>query len=57
LALRLLAVITALERSLARLSLLTLELLALSKSLLSDILATLSAACARALLVKTCLQP
>jgi len=49
LALRLLAVITALERSLARLPLLTLELLALRLSLLSDILASLSAASAEAL--------
>ena len=65
LALRLLAVIPTLERSLARLPLLTLELLALRKSLLSDILATLWAAYAKALLalralssssLKTCLQ-
>ncbi len=50
LTLRLLAVSPTLERSLARLSLLTLELLPLSKPLLSGILATLSAASAKALL-------
>ncbi len=42
--------LAALERSLARLPLLTVELLALGGSLLSEILATLSTACARALL-------
>jgi hypothetical protein len=50
LALRLLAVITALERSLALAGLPLLTLLTLGESLLSEILATPSAACAKVLL-------